>query len=172
MLQLHFKATDSQEWIRIFKVSKGIIYMSEQIQPGEMINILFEVLRRSSGKSFTYKEVAQRVGITETTLATIRTKVERNPTLPTLQGISKFFDIPLDYFNCNTAEECYAFIANVKAGKAGYKAKYFEDQPLLQEIMKKAMSMSDESQKETLKVMGWIEAAHDTNGKRRAKATV
>ncbi|NJL95951.1 MAG: helix-turn-helix transcriptional regulator [Anaerolineae bacterium] len=129
----------------------------EEVTATEKVNLLFDVFVKPNGKRYTNKEVAMNSAVTEATLSSIRTRRYNNPTLSTLQGICDFFDIPLDYFGCKTMDECQMYLARVRSGLPHYEPNDFESNPLLKEIMIKAMGMSDEARRDALKMLEWIE---------------
>ena len=139
--------------------------MSDSFAVGEKVNLLFRVFIKADGKSYTNREVAEYVGISIPTLVTIRNRPGLNPTLSTLQGICKFFGVPLDYFNCETEAESLDLIKHVQIGS--YGAHTSEASPLIRQILEKTMRMSGESQREVLKVVTWIE---DSNKLRQEAA--
>jgi len=139
--------------------------MSESFSVSKKVNLLFRVFLKFDGKSYTNREVAEYVGISIPTLVTIRNRPSLNPTLSTLQGICRFFGVPLDYFNCETEADCLDLIKRVQIGSYGVNTS--EANPLLREIIDKTMRMSSESQQEVLKVVTWIE---DSNTLRQEAA--
>ena len=140
--------------------------MSDLFPVSKKVNLLFRVFLKFDGKSYTNREVAEYVGVSIPTLVTIRNRPALNPTLSTLQGICKFFGVPLDYFNCETEAECLDLIKRVQIGNYGMRTS--EASPLIRQIIEKTMRMSSESQQEVLKVVTWIE---DSNTLRQEAAT-
>ena len=123
----------------------------------EKINLLFEVFVKPDGKPYTNVEVAQQVGISDRLIAGLRTKDYRNPTLGTLEALCNFFDIPLDYFTCETDKDARLYLARVKSGLPAYDPEQYKSDELVGEIMAKAMSMSVDARRDILKVMEWVE---------------
>src|SRR5690606_20114150 len=117
-----------------------VLPMSDSFSVGDQVNLLFRVFVRSDGKPYTNREVAEYVGISIPTLVTIRNRHGLNPTLSTLQGICRFFGVPLDYFNCEAEQDCLEMIKSVQIGMYGNGASAAS--PLLREIIDKTMKMT------------------------------
>jgi transcriptional regulator with XRE-family HTH domain len=117
----------------------------------ELIDLLFEVIHRPDGKMYSEREVSERVNITHKTLNHIRTGKTPNPGINAVREICRFFGISLAYFDCQTREECYTFLR---------ERKYPE--PLARsanEIMFRALELSEGARQDVLNVMRWVEAA-------------
>jgi transcriptional regulator with XRE-family HTH domain len=77
----------------------------------DLVNFLFDNVLHPDGRPYTTQEVTDHVRISHATINQLRTGRSKNPTLPTLQEIGRFFDVPLSFFDCQTVDECYAVLA-------------------------------------------------------------
>ncbi|MFP4320848.1 MAG: helix-turn-helix domain-containing protein [Anaerolineales bacterium] len=127
---------------------------------GEKVNILFEVIVKPNGKPYSNREVAREIGLSDGALSIIRNK-KTNAIFNTLQEIARFFDVPLDYFNCETRDECYAFLAELTYRRSLNEAPPSEHHvsPVVKQIVVKAMTMSDNGQRELLRITEWLQTA-------------
>ncbi len=118
---------------------------------GELINLLFEVIRRPDGKIYTEREVSEQVNITHKTLNHIRSGKTPNPGINSIREICRFFGVSIAYFDCPTRDACYAFLRDRKFPEP--------PAPAANEIMFRALELSEAARQDMLKVLGWIEAA-------------
>jgi transcriptional regulator with XRE-family HTH domain len=117
----------------------------------DLINFLFANVRHPEGRPYLTQEVAEQVRISHATINQLRTGRNKNPTLPTLQEISLFFDVPLSFFDCASHDECYAVLNRQQPP---------EDPPgSVAEISFRATSLSPEAQQDILKMIRYVEAA-------------
>ncbi len=123
--------------------------MREPLPLKDLINFLFATLLHPEGRPYLTQEVVDQVRISHATINQLRTGRNKNPTLPTLQEICRFFKVPLNFFECTSYEECYAILA-------GQRASEF---PQAAEIAFRASRLSEKSQHDLLGVIAWIEAA-------------
>lgn len=79
----------------------------------EQLNILFDVIRDPSGKSYSMQDVCKASGIDDGAMSRMRGGHVNNPTLATLRALAGFFGIRIDYFECDTPEKCYAYLAEL-----------------------------------------------------------
>lgn len=84
----------------------------------EQLDILFDIFRAPNGKMFSVKEVSEAISMTPATVSRIKSGSVPDPRISTVKMFAKFFDISLDYFLCDTREECRAFLAHEKAQRA------------------------------------------------------
>jgi transcriptional regulator with XRE-family HTH domain len=125
--------------------------MSQEAEPlplKDLVNFLFEHVLRPDGKPYTTQEVTDHVRISHATINQLRTGRSKNPALPTLQEICRFFNVPLTFFECASYEECFAVLAEPRTEAA----------PQVAEIAFRASQLSPEAQEDLLKVILWIEA--------------
>lgn len=80
----------------------------------DQLNILFATLQQPNGKPYSAMSVSEKMDMSSSTLSLLRSGARENPSLWTLQKISYFFGIQLDYFDCNSPEECRAYLAKHK----------------------------------------------------------
>lgn len=116
----------------------------------DLINFLFEHVQHPDGRPYITQEVADKVRISHATINQLRTGRNKNPSVPTLQEIVGFFNVPLSFFECSTEEECYAVLAGQRP----------EDLPgMIAEIAFRASGLTAKSQRDILKIITWVEAA-------------
>jgi len=127
--------------------------MSKEPEPlplKDLINFLFEHVKHPEGRPYITQEVADQVRISHATINQLRTGRNKNPTVPTLQEIARFFGVPLNFFDCATFDECYAVLAGQRP----------EDLPgTIAEIAFRASGLTAKSQEDILKIITWVEAA-------------
>lgn len=124
----------------------------------DLINFLFEHVHHPDGRPYITQEVADKVRISHATINQLRTGRNKNPSVPTLQEIAGFFNVPLSFFECATEEECYAVLAGQRP----------EDLPgPVAEIAFRARGLSAEAQQDILKIITWVEAAERERKARR-----
>ncbi len=126
--------------------------MTHQPEPlplKDLINFLFEHVLHPEGRSYTTQEVTDHVRISHATINQLRTGRSKNPAMPTLQEICRFFDVPLTFFECTSYEECFAILAAPRTQAA----------PQAAEIAFRASRLSPEAQADLLRVILWVEAA-------------
>lgn len=117
----------------------------------ELVNLLFEEIRRPDGKPFTEKEVSEQVLISHKALNHIRTGQTPNPGFLAIREISRFFGISLDFFAVKTRSECYRFLR--------------EQQPpsstpaWVDEITFRSLELSESARQDLLRVIQWVEAS-------------
>lgn len=119
---------------------------------GELVDLLFDVLRRPDGKMYTEREVSEQVQITHKTLNQIRSGKTPNPGINSIREICRFFDISMAYFDCDTRDECFEFLR---------ERKYRREAPAhsANEILFRAIELSESGRHDLLKVIQWVEAA-------------
>ncbi len=116
----------------------------------DLINFLFANVLHPDGRPYLTQEVAEQVRISHATINQLRTGRNKNPTLPTLQEISRFFNVPLSFFDCASREECYAVLNGPPS----------EETPgPVAEIAFRATGLSPEAQQDVLKMILYVEAA-------------
>jgi len=115
----------------------------------ELINFLFDNILHPDGRPYTTQEVTDHVRISHATINQMRTGRSKNPTLPTLQEVCRFFDVPLSFFECSSLDECYTVLNEKPESKTESVA----------EITFRASQLSEDSQKDILRVIAWVEAA-------------
>lgn len=116
----------------------------------ELINFLFERVQHPDGRPYLTQEVADQVRISHATINQLRTGRNKNPSVPTLQEIARFFGVPLNFFDCTSYEECYAVLVGQRP----------EDLPgPIAEIAFRASELSTKAQQDLLKIISWVEAA-------------
>ena len=129
----------------------------ENILVRDLVNLLFEVLVRPNGKPYSVAEVARETGIVEGSLRSLKVRDYKTVTLATLQALATFFDIPIEYFTCETLEDARSYLARVKAGIPIHDPDEYIADELIPEIMTKAMSLSIDARQDLLRMMQWLE---------------
>jgi transcriptional regulator with XRE-family HTH domain len=115
----------------------------------DLVNFLFDTIRHPDGRPYTTQEVADKLSISPATINQMRTGRSRNPTLPTLREVCRFFDISMDFFQCRSYDECYALLTEDRT----------QDSPQAAEIAFRASVLSPKSQEDILRIITWVEAA-------------
>jgi transcriptional regulator with XRE-family HTH domain len=80
------------------------------ISLAEMVELLFEY-GEAQEMNVTYQAIARATGIAWNNIRKIRVGDNKNPGLQTIQALTDYFGVKLDYFNCRTAEDCRAYLA-------------------------------------------------------------
>ncbi len=115
-----------------------------------LVNFLFAHVLHPDGRPYLTQEVVEQVRISHATINQMRTGRNKNPTLPTLQELARFFKVPLSFFECSSYEECFAMLSGQPS----------EELPgPVAEIAFRATSLSPEAQQDILKIILWVEAA-------------
>jgi transcriptional regulator with XRE-family HTH domain len=122
----------------------------EPILLKDLVNFLFDNVLHPDGRPYTTQEVTDRVRISHATINQLRTGRNKNPTLPTLHEICRFFDVPLSFFDCQTYDECYAVLAERPGVSTGDVA----------EIAFRASRLTVEGKRDLLRAIQWVES-HD-----------
>jgi transcriptional regulator with XRE-family HTH domain len=124
--------------------------VSEYLPLAEQLRILFESSKKPDGTTYTMLEVSKAMDVSLPTLSQLRNGKITNPQLNTLRAICRFFNIPLRYFDTRSAEECYAILAEGRAGNNIEGINY---------IAHMAASLTPEGQRDLLTVIKWAQAA-------------
>ena len=117
----------------------------------ELVNLLFEEILHPDGRPYTEKEVSQQVNITHKTLNHIRTGNTPNPGIATIREISRFFGVSLAFFDVSSIEECYELLNE--------RDETATSVPSVSEITFRSLDLSEESRKDILQIIQWVEAA-------------
>jgi transcriptional regulator with XRE-family HTH domain len=84
----------------------------ETISLDKMVDLLFE-FGEAQGMETTYQGIARITGIAWNNIRKIRLGENNNPSLHTIQALSDYFGVKLDYFNCRTEEECRDYLGRL-----------------------------------------------------------
>ncbi len=122
--------------------------MENYLPFADQMNILFDAVQHPDGRPYTLQEVSEATGISRGTLSQMRNGRITNPQLSTLRAIIKFFNVPLRYFETETAEQCYKLIHDTRDQQA-------EQRPL-NEISLRAMKLTPNMQKDILTIIKWV----------------
>ncbi len=120
----------------------------------EQINILFETVKRPDGNTYTLAEVSEGTGLSIGALSHLRSDRNKHPQIDTMRAIARFFNVPLNYFETRSAEECYAIVAEGRSSSTG----------TLNEIAFRAGELSEAAQRQVLAMMRWIQEAEQSGG--------
>ena len=123
----------------------------------DLVNLLFDVFVKPDGKSYSSADVAHETGINAGSLANLRSRDSRNVTLGMLQGLVAFFDVPLDYFACDSVEDATFYLVRLQAGEPLYEPNPEKADELVAQIMAKTMSLSVDARRDILRMMEWFE---------------
>jgi len=115
----------------------------------DLINFLFDNIRHPDGRPYTSQEVSEQVRISHATINQLRTGRNKNPTLPTLQEICGFFDVPLSFFEASSFDDCLKILGGQR----------IEISPTVAHIALRASNLSAKSQEDVLTILDWVEAA-------------
>lgn len=130
----------------------------QPLLPKDLINFLFDTITHPDGRPYTALEVADQVSISYGTINQLRSGRITKPTLPTLRDIYRFFDVPLDFFNCTSFEECYVLLARGRV----------EPESPAAEIAYRAARLLPEIQQQLLCIIGWAEAYERKQARKNA----
>ena len=123
---------------------------TEPLPLKDLINFLFENILHPEERPYITQEVADEVRISHATINQLRTGRNKNPSVPTLQEIARFFNVPLSFFECASYDECFAMLSGQPS----------EELPgPVAEIAFRASNLSPKSQMDILKIVLWVEAA-------------
>ena len=84
--------------------------METELALSKKFQLLFNSVMAPDSSSHTLTEVSETTGIALNTLSRLKTGRIEDPRLSTLLLISNFFGISLDYFRCQTEEDCVQFL--------------------------------------------------------------
>lgn len=84
----------------------------KKITLDRMVELLFE-FGEVQGLETTYQGIAKVTGIAWNNVRKIRLGENTNPSLNTIQALTDYFGVKLDYFNCRTEEECRAYLGRL-----------------------------------------------------------
>lgn len=73
------------------------------------VDILFQ-WGEEQGINVTYQAIEAATGITWTNVRKIRKGENPNPGLKTAELLARYFGVRLDYFECQTSAECWAYL--------------------------------------------------------------
>jgi transcriptional regulator with XRE-family HTH domain len=121
----------------------------EPLQLKDLVNFLFDTIRRPDGEPYSLYEVADAIDISPATIHQLRTGRIKSPTLPTLKEIGRFFNVPLSFFECESIDACYQVLG----------AQGSDLSPGVSKIAFRASKLSEKSQLDLLKIIAWVEAA-------------
>jgi transcriptional regulator with XRE-family HTH domain len=72
--------------------------------------ILFDTVPGPDGRPYTLTDLSETTGLAINSLSRLKTGRIEDPRLSTMMIIVEFYGISLDYFKCNTVNECYQFL--------------------------------------------------------------
>lgn len=96
--------------------------MSSEVPLWKKVDILFR-WGEEQGLNVTYKAVAEATGETWTNFNKIRRGANANPGLRTVEAMARYFGVKLDYFNCDSEAECWAYLKGLSENTVLMQAK-------------------------------------------------
>lgn len=93
-------------------------------------------------KGYTQQDVADAVGISRATIGGYEIG-RRQPRLPDLQKMAKFYGVGLDYFGVATADEVFDLLTRAKDVFASDKISKEEKDELYRELMRLYLKLSE-----------------------------
>jgi transcriptional regulator with XRE-family HTH domain len=86
--------------------------MQGKITLAQKVDILFR-RGKQQGIDTTYHAIGDATGETWTNIMKIRKGENANPGLRTAEGLARYFGVNLDYFQCSTEAECWAYVSEL-----------------------------------------------------------
>ena len=128
--------------------------MNEYLPLAQQINLLFEHIKNPDDQIYTLKEVSEATGISLPSLSQLRNGKNVNPQLSTLRALCHFFNVPLNYFESRSEEECLVFIAEGRTDS--------HEDVNVSFITSMASALSPEGQRDLLTIVKWARAAEQS----------
>ena len=117
----------------------------------QLMTMLLEYGVTADGKSATIYEVAEAIEVTHQSLMHLIHGKTHHPRLHTLQRLSAFYGVPLDYFDCTTHDCCRAYLIQ-------RHLDLHEQHTHLQHIHQLAGQLTPWGCRQVLTLMTWVEA--------------
>lgn len=122
---------------------------NEDVAFQEQFRLLLETQRDPQGQPYSLAAVAKAVGLSEQALAYLLDGRSQQPRLDTLRRLCRFFQISLDYFQCETAAACRAFLA--------------QQSPTLTAVAHESETLSSGGQHNVLSILEWLRRARPSS---------
>ena len=94
----------------------------------EQLRILIDTLPSPEGNSYTVAAIAEATELTEKSIRNMLNGRTQNPHLDTLRQLCQFYQISLDYFECESPEECRTFLLQNAAQRASEVVREIDEQ--------------------------------------------
>ena len=116
----------------------------ERLPVQEQFRILLETFPAPDGHPYSLAVIARATKLSEQSLANLLDGSTQNPRLDTLRRLCRFYDISLDYFDCQTDAECRNFLAQYAAQRAS---------PMVREIDTESETLTPSSKRSVLRLL-------------------
>ncbi|MEO8396274.1 MAG: XRE family transcriptional regulator [Chloroflexota bacterium] len=125
--------------------------MSDEGLPFQrQFSILLETVRQPDGQPYSTAMIARATGLSEQSLLYLLDGRSVSPRLDTLRRLCHFYDISLDYFDCETEESCRAYLAKEVAGRSS---------ALVRDIAQESETLTSSGQRKVLVILEWVRRA-------------
>lgn len=118
--------------------------MTKDLPFRDQFQILMDNVLAPDGSKYSTSIIAQATGLSEQSLLYMLDGRTQNPRLDSLRSICRFYQISLDYFDCDTKADCQTFLAEHIARVAS---------PLVHEINKEADELSPVAKNNVLRLL-------------------
>lgn len=122
----------------------------------DKVDLLFRKRTQPNGREWPTRALEETTGITGATFWKVRHGQNPNPGLKVIQALCTFFEVPLGYFDCQSLEECEAFLDRQRVREAG---------ELVSAIALRAADLSPEAQASIAKMIEFARAAEGLDSK-------
>ena len=102
--------------------------MPEHFPFRDQLRILIDTLPSPDGSSYTVAAIAKATELTEKSIRNMLNGRTQNPHLDTLRDLCRFYQISLDYFECESEAECRAFLEQNVAQQASDVVREIDQQ--------------------------------------------
>jgi len=109
--------------------------------------ILIHTVSGNDGNPYPLAAIAKSTGISEQNLSNLLDGRTPNPRLDTLRRLCRFYEISLDYFDCDTEVDCLAFLEQRAAHAAS---------PIVFEINQESSVLGPSAKQEVLRLFGLL----------------
>ena len=125
--------------------------MSDEGLPFQhQFSILLETVRDPDGQPYNTGAIARATGLSEQSLLYLLDGRSAYPRLDTLRRLCRFYNISLDYFDCETEENCRAYLAKEMAGRSSV---------LVRDIAQELETLTSSGQRKVLVILEWVRRA-------------
>lgn len=121
----------------------------------DQINLLFSEVLDDTGNPYLAKSVAERTGISQATIAHIRSGRTPNPGIEIVKRLGRFFGVPLSYFDAETEDACLTIIHHSRPAA--------EQTETLSKIALRARNLSPQAQDDVLRMLEYVRQAEQSD---------
>ena len=128
------------------------------IKMQEKVNLLFIHIPdpgNAGGQQYSVSYVSEQIGCSPGAVSSIRHGRTKKPKMETLAGLAKFFDVPLNYFQLETEEDCIKMIQDREINDV------FDQQ--ISTLAVKFRALSKEGREDILRMLDYIIAFEKTH---------